>query len=108
VDHLAAWRAAFESIGYVWIGQTRAFAKMKPPEAVSGRLPLDIILVEEATLSKLVAGSAESMFASVKYPSRHQKLGFQESLPFLRVFAPSCETPVFRKRDAVEYNRPGP
>jgi hypothetical protein len=37
------------------------------------------------------------------YTSRHQKLGFQESLPFLRVFAPSCETPVFRKRDAVEY-----
>jgi hypothetical protein len=70
--------------------------------SISTTATTSIALATALGIFSALAARAED-WPAVSYSSRHQKLGFQESLPFLRVFAPSCETPVFRKRDAVEY-----
>ena len=66
VDDFHAWRAAFESLGYTWAGQTDAFAKMNPPE--DRALPLDIMLVEKPTISKIVAESRLLPFGAARLP----------------------------------------
>ncbi len=63
-EDFAAWRQVFESLGYRWNGQTEAFAKLDAPETDPPSLPVDIMLVNRQTFTKLVAGQRRLAFGS--------------------------------------------
>lgn len=62
IDDLAAWRPLLERIGYKWIGQTQAFAKMQAPGDNPGLPTVDIMLVDASTLRKILAESRQLAF----------------------------------------------
>lgn len=59
---LAAWRAEFEGYGWRWSGQTETFVKFVPPMTEPPSLPVDVMLVSDATFEKLEAEHRELEF----------------------------------------------
>ncbi len=68
VEDATAWRDSLESLGYAWVGQTDAFARMEPPTDAPNLLPVDIMLVERQTLSRITAECRLLDFGDVKLP----------------------------------------
>ena len=63
-EDLAAWRRGFESFGYRWVGQTATFVKLDAPETDPPSLPVDIMLVNRQTFTKLIAEQRSLAFGS--------------------------------------------
>lgn len=66
LDDFAAWRKAFESLGYRCQEQTEAFAKLRPPETEPPSLPVDVMLVSRDTFLKLSDGERELEFGPTR------------------------------------------
>lgn len=65
-EDFAAWRRIFQSLGYLWHGQTEAFAKLLPPKTEPPSLPVDVMLVSRDTFSKLEQNQRELKFGATR------------------------------------------
>lgn len=69
VDDRDAWRGVFEALGYRWQMETEAFIKLKPSGDRSDRLPVDVMLVESDTFSRIRAEAREMQFGRTRLPT---------------------------------------
>lgn len=69
VESFSKWRPAFESIGYVWKGQTENFARLDPPVTDPPSFPIDVMFVSSETFAKLHAEKLELDFGAARLPA---------------------------------------
>ena len=69
VESFSKWRPAFESMGYVWKGQTDNFARLDPPTTDPPSFPIDVMFVSTETFAKLHADKNELDFGGIRLPA---------------------------------------
>ena len=68
IESFSQWRPAFESLGYVWTGQTENFARLDPPSDDPTAFPIDVMFVSTETFAKLHAEKKELDFGAARLP----------------------------------------